>query len=738
MRGIWYWIHMEREREGWLMVLYKVVLYLVAATLFLRLLATDTALYAAGGGIVLGAALAMVLKGLRLRVWIPLLVSFLVGVLAFGLGDFLLQTDAGPSDVRSSLILADSVFFGLLSFALSLALRSLVQRFPVFSVLEVAFLGNAVAYTFVAHRNARIHRPRWLSDWAWSNGHDPTLILQGIGVVAALLAVGFLARNPKWYKLLSSAVVLLLIAVGVYFFFDELNIEPVVDTGGLDLTSQEQGEDGGGGKGDSGGGSGGGESDSDDSESGESDSGGGGGSGSAFSPPPPPDVIVPVAIATLHDDYEPYNQLFYFRQQVLSYYDGHHLVAASDDFDKDVIDYFPYDETLAVEKAPSPFLVKVPSSVYLLVDHPQPLALSASVSVSPLDNPNPRRFVNAYEVVSMAFNQSFSRLSGRASIPGDWSPEKVAHYLEVPDDPRYYSLSSEIVRDLDPRFLEDPVMKALAIKRYLEVEGFYTRKERHVDDVDPAASFLFGSLRGYCVHFAHSAVYLFRSQGIAARVALGYAVDNRFRAGGATIMIMNDRAHAWPEVHIEGVGWVPLDIYPERSDEPPQRFIDQDLESVLGELARQDETGGKAADPNALPWEPPYRLMLMVALIVPLVLLLLSYGVALLRQLRAGFGQGARAHRAVFVAAIDKLADYGLRRRKGESREAFAERLQRLSPSFEALTQAHLRWAFGPGGASPEQARTQLKAIAKELGQELGMGKRVLAILNPVGWILSR
>src|SRR5262249_59532098 len=113
----------------------------------------------------------------------------------------------------------------------------------------------------------------------------------------------------------------------------------------------------------------------------------------------------------------------------------------------------------------------------------------------------------------------------------------------------------------------DDVMKALAIKRYLEKEGFYSLKQKQLVGADPVAQFLFGDLRGYCVHFSHAAVFLLRSQGIPARVALGYGVQTKRRGAGSSVLILGNEAHAWPELFIDGVGWVTFDIYPERSDE---------------------------------------------------------------------------------------------------------------------------------------------------------------------------
>ena len=253
----------------------------------------------------------------------------------------------------------------------------------------------------------------------------------------------------------------------------------------------------------------------------------------------------------------------YFRQQVQAGFNGKRLISSPDGrFTEDVITTFPSQSAVLAEgSTPTEgFHKRVPTSMFLMVDHPQPLGLTSSVEIRPRPNPSPAKFVAAYDVVSWApnFRVSDMRLIGRGSIPADWSSEKTAYYLATPDDPRYESLANEIIREVDPRYVSDTFVKALAIKRYLEEKGFYTRKERHDRAEDPAASFLFGNLKGYCVHFAHAAALLFRSVGIASRVAVGYAVDNRMRGNGSAILIMGDRAHAWPEIHLNGIGWMPL------------------------------------------------------------------------------------------------------------------------------------------------------------------------------------
>jgi transglutaminase-like putative cysteine protease len=52
---------------------------------------------------------------------------------------------------------------------------------------------------------------------------------------------------------------------------------------------------------------------------------------------------------------------------------------------------------------------------------------------------------------------------------------------------------------------------------------------------------------------------------VPARVATGYAVDEAGRQGGSAILIPSGAAHAWPEVYLDGLGWVVTDVHPERT-----------------------------------------------------------------------------------------------------------------------------------------------------------------------------
>lgn len=763
-------------RDGAFATIVRAGVYAATAFLLLRTVASADALVAAGILGAAGAVAARLADGWRIRASVAIAAAAALAGLGIGAGHLLLEVSFGPG-VEASLLWSDMVTWASVSLAAAFAMRILGSRYPLAAGAEAVAVVGAAAASLLPHRDRMIHQPRALSDWAWSRGIDPRTVIEGIGLAAALAAMLLLFRARRPFKAATSFLLLSGLVLACWLNAPG-RLEPKADTGGLGLTTQEQqarerddgaaggpgdGEaaDGGGrGRGDGGTGGGqagqaGGESEGGGSGAGgqggegrdkgrgsgggrgnaQGDSGGGGDGGGAGGAPR---TTIPMAIAIFHDEYDPPDGVYYFRQQVLSSFDGNHLVAGGG-FDADVLSEFPTTGPVeARETGTEEFFQKVPTSMYLLADHPQPLALSSSIRLAPRENPDPGHFVVAYDAISHSFVTDPARLVGRDSIPEDWTPERRAHYLAMPDDPRYRALSDEIVREGDPRFRGDPIMTALLIKRYLEKEGFYTRRVRYEDPHDPTAAFLFGDLRGYCVHFAHAAAMLMRSQGVASRVAVGYGVQGTVRGGGSTVMILSHQAHAWPELHVAGVGWIPLDIHPERSDEPPPILADQDLESLLGELARRDASGGKAEAPRA-PFRVPWGRLASFLAALAAAVLATAYAVKATRVVLGRVGSGPAAARRAFVSVLDRLADLGMYRRPGETRERFAARVARVAPAFESLTRLHLRQALGrPGAVDITATRAAVAAVGADLARTVPAVRRALGWLNPIGWTKTR
>jgi protein-glutamine gamma-glutamyltransferase len=79
----------------------------------------------------------------------------------------------------------------------------------------------------------------------------------------------------------------------------------------------------------------------------------------------------------------------------------------------------------------------------------------------------------------------------------------------------------------------------------------------------PLESFLFDDGTGYCQQFSGAMALMLRMDGIPARVAAGF-LPGTYNSATGTYEVHAVDAHAWVEVFIEGIGWVPFDPTPPR------------------------------------------------------------------------------------------------------------------------------------------------------------------------------
>ena len=85
------------------------------------------------------------------------------------------------------------------------------------------------------------------------------------------------------------------------------------------------------------------------------------------------------------------------------------------------------------------------------------------------------------------------------------------------------------------------------------------------EDGDFTENFLTTSKIGHSVHFATAAALMFRYYGIPARYVEGYLItpqDIEGKQAGDTIEIPGTNGHAWTEIYVDGLGWIPLEMTP--------------------------------------------------------------------------------------------------------------------------------------------------------------------------------
>lgn len=110
---------------------------------------------------------------------------------------------------------------------------------------------------------------------------------------------------------------------------------------------------------------------------------------------------------------------------------------------------------------------------------------------------------------------------------------------------------------------ETSLEKLRAIERELSSYTYTTTPGKLPDSVTSAGEFLdyflLESRQGYCTYFATAFVLLARAEGIPARYVQGFCVP---AAGSEETVVLSSMAHSWPEVYIDGVGWIPFEPTP--------------------------------------------------------------------------------------------------------------------------------------------------------------------------------
>ncbi|MEZ4407617.1 MAG: transglutaminase-like domain-containing protein [Polyangiales bacterium] len=460
----------------------------------------------------------------------------------------------------------------------------------------------------------------------------------------------------------------------------------------------------------------------------------------------------PMAVVILDDDYSPPSGAYYFRQEVWSMLQGFRLVQTNrGDVDNDIAADFPTADMRIADIPPTTGRSRVSGRVALLVPHTRPFALESPARYRPMANPNPQRFVRAWRWESLSQTVDYRRLIGHPAGDHRWSPEVRAYFTQPHPDPRFGELARRIVAErLPARLRNDGFAQALAVKLWLDHELTYSTRHRHAGVADPTVDFLFGNRTGYCVHFAHAAVFLWRSLGIPSRISAGYHSDEANRRGGSTILLRGADAHAWPELYVDGYGWIVLDIAAERNLDPPGSGTDDDLQRILGEMARQ-----QPPDPER-PQEQPaqnrqarrrYARDFGVGLLAALLgALAVMYLVKLWRRVIPAVAGARSLPRVAYRRALDQLAEAGLSREWGESRERFAERVKDVSPTFARMTALHVAAKLGDPAKDPA-SREEFDAgewsrLAREVSREIPKGtkrwRRWLGLAHPGSWLDAR
>ena len=648
----------------------------------------------------------------KLRALTIIGLSICFSVVVVLLADFLVSTRIDILSI-TSFTLSEAIKWFAISSSLTLILRILAQRTSYGSIVEILFVAAAFVITLAAHRNGMIHRPFLIGDFALIRGLNPSSILMalGCGAVVSLSALLMVEKNQK--RLPYHFGMLGILCCSLFIFVKLFGIPTPKSTDSIGLTGQASNNAN--------------SQQENPFRDGENENS---------------DKEAPVAVVVFRDDYEPLNGSYYFRESAYSEFNGSMLdYSTTEGMDADLIKQFPSDrnETQAPPSAEDQRKA-VRTTIGMLVPHRNPFGLESPIAYESKANPNNLRFNRTYEAYSLAPKYNFEYLLGRETGNKEWTKEVLAEYLILPDDERYRSLADEITKNLKPEFFEDPFAKAWAIKTYLDENGVYSLKNDHAYEPDPAASFLFGDLTGYCMHFSFAATYLFRSLGIPARVGIGYSVPAANRAGGSALLIQAIHGHAWPEVYFKDIGWVIIDPAAQQTLVDMTTDPQDSLQQLLGDMLRDNGSFEDFLESQ----QTSFIDLELVKNIIQILIIGLIIGAYITKAYRImipSLIKGNKPHRLSYRAILDRLSAIGVHRRFGESRERFASRASDVAPSIIELTESHLSCALGDSHAAKSRHcdwQKLNKMIQQEIISNTKPRRRLIGFVNPFSWLLTK
>ena len=655
--------------------------------------------------------------------WPPLLALLLLGMLTLAVR--LLSSLPVPGWGWAPEIYAralDALLIAGISATAAFWLAFFAGRHNAMAPITAAAAVVAVSTLFAAHRGGSIHLPRAVSDLAWTRGWHPGRILAAAGIAIAVWSTWALFSSRRSWRSWAQFLMVLLLGALVFWFSPRIGLFDTSMEDPLGLSGKpEQQSPWAGGKKTSGEGM-----EGEGAEEADFD----------FRDEYPRGSPVPVAVVVLEDDVEPFGGMFYFRQTAFSRWNGRKLVRTYQrEIDGDLFESFPDFGPLEKDVPGSGRLREdVPAIVALMTDHRQPPVLSAGRVISPMQNPDPSVFQRAFRSLSEVLTADPAALLGSEVGHRQWSASTWEVYRELPPDPRYRELAAEIIASLPEKYRQDPWARVLGAVQWFSENTRYSIRPGHASAGDPAAAFLFGSRIGYCVHVSHAMAYLTRAMGLPSRVAVGYAYPGENRHRGSAILLRSGDAHAWAEVFLRDVGWVPVDP-PMESLDPEMPVPDMDLQNLLGEMAREQFVAEPGlADGRS--W-PRWQDLATLAALLFLLWVGLGWLLKFARAIAPHWARRDRRARLALRAATDRLADLGVIRDYGQSREAFADEAARWSPSYRELTALHLAAVFGRRPVEAGRARALARTVNREIRRS---GGRALlwGTISPWRWLKTR
>jgi transglutaminase-like putative cysteine protease len=336
-----------------------------------------------------------------------------------------------------------------------------------------------------------------------------------------------------------------------------------------------------------------------------------------------------------------------------------------------------------------------------------------------------------------------------------------ADVTELPADlpPIINRLAREVTSDADTDY-----DRLIALQDWFRNEFTYSLDapvEEGFDGTgaDAVATFL-EKRTGYCIHFAGAFALMADTLGMPVRIVVGYlpgsGTDQR-RDDSIVYSVTSDQLHSWPEVHFEGIGWVPFE--PTATLGVPTDFIAASSGGSGDGPEAPTPTIAPTTSPSATPTDEADRdqdvagggtgalqtlnpAPVTLTVLGLLVLLLLP---AMVRELRRAMRMG-RARSGDAMAAwrelSDTLIDLGLAAPEAQTARVRAEVLvTRRGTDPEALAPlvaAVERVSYAPSAPDAGDLAAPLRVVIAQLAAGVDSRQRLLTRLLPASLFVRR
>ncbi|MBP0965688.1 MAG: transglutaminase domain-containing protein [Oscillospiraceae bacterium] len=265
---------------------------------------------------------------------------------------------------------------------------------------------------------------------------------------------------------------------------------------------------------------------------------------------------------------------------------------------------------------------------------------------------------------------------------------------------------------------------------------------------DFAEYFLLTNKKGSCTHYATAAVLLARYKGIPARYCEGFIIKPEDYSPAArlgsrdSVTVLDDRAHAWAEIYVDGFGWYPIEATKGYNPSYEDSTVTETTQPQTETTSVQTETAvTKPVQPTVTekpktetsPAEPrpiigtengsggkaliPLKTLLSIigiVLAVPAVFFGRYYLVKMLRKRRFAVlrdGKGIRSAERYFRKLLN---DLGIRISEKHISEKEAKRLDReysqLNGAAEIITSAVLKADYSRDGLTDKELASAVSA----------------------------